>query len=150
MDELHQIDEGVPPGQQTALVPSDSAPTSEALLAAGATSCAVALAMAASVAAHRDSCGKCTFGREGTRQLTIVLGDLIAGKGSASDIDLLLDLCDTMHDGSLCEKGRNIADAVLAMVRHYRADFDAHANKAPCSMQQVGDIASASAAERPR
>lgn len=115
-----------------------------------ATSCAVALAHTASIAAHQDSCGKCTFGREGTRQLTIVLGDLISGKGAPSDIDLLLDLCDTMHDGSLCEKGRNIADAVLAMISHYRADFDAHAIKAPCPAQQTTSVASTLAAEQPR
>jgi NADH-quinone oxidoreductase subunit F len=100
---------------------------SGSLLAADTTACAVDLARQALVAAHRGSCGKCTFGREGTRQLRDILTDLAKGRGTLSDLDLMLDLSDGMKAGSLCANGRNAPDAVLTTLRRFRSEFEAHA-----------------------
>ena len=102
------------------------------LSAADTGACAVDLAKQASISAHRGSCGKCTFGREGTRQLRDVLTDMTEGRGNPSDLQLLLDLGDGMKAGSLCANGRTAPDAVLTTLRHFRAEYDAHVNDKRC------------------
>lgn len=105
---------------------------SGSLLAADAAACAVDLARQALVAAHRGSCGKCTFGREGTRQLRDILTDLAKGRGTPGDLDLILDLSDGMKAGSLCANGRNAPDAVLTTLRRFRSEFENHAHGKHC------------------
>ena len=105
---------------------------SGSLLAADTAACAVDLARQALVAAHRGSCGKCTFGREGTRQLRDILTDLAKGRGTPGDLDLILDLSDGMKAGSLCANGRNAPDAVLTALRRFRSEFENHANGKHC------------------
>ena len=105
---------------------------SGSLRAADTAACAVDLALQALAAAHSGSCGKCTFGREGTRQLRDILTDLAKGRGTPSDLDLILDLSDGMKAGSLCANGRNAPDAVLTTLRRFRGEFEAHANGKHC------------------
>ena len=105
---------------------------SGSLLAADTAACAVDLARQALAAAHSGSCGKCTFGREGTRQLRDILTDLAKGRGTPGDLDLILDLSDGMKAGSLCANGRNAPDAVLTTLRRFRGEFEAHANGKHC------------------
>jgi NADH-quinone oxidoreductase subunit F len=109
-----------------ALVESGCVVGSGTLLAVESGACAVDLARKASTVAHQASCGKCTFGREGTRQLKEVLSDISKGRSSASDIDLLLDLSDGMKAGSLCANGKNAPDAVITALRYFRAEVEAH------------------------
>ncbi len=68
--------------------------------AADASECAVELARRATVDAHNASCGHCTFGREGTRQLMDVLTDMVRGRALSGDIELLLKIADGMKAGS--------------------------------------------------
>ena len=105
---------------------------SGSLRAADTTACAVDLAREALVAAHSGSCGKCTFGREGTRQLRDILTDLANGRGAPSDLDLILDLSDGMKAGSLCANGRNAPDAVLTALHRFRSEFESHATQKHC------------------
>ena len=116
---------------------------SGSLLAADTAACAVDLARQALIAAHRGSCGKCTFGREGTRQLRDILTDLANGRGAPHDLDLLLDLSDGMKAGSLCANGRNAPDAVLTMLRHFRDEYEAHANGKHCPAHVCGRMSTA-------
>jgi NADH:ubiquinone oxidoreductase subunit F (NADH-binding)/(2Fe-2S) ferredoxin len=99
---------------------------SGALSAADSKACIVDLAKKAATVAHQASCGKCTFGREGSRQLKDVLTDISKGRSAASDIDLLLDLSDGMKAGSLCANGKNAPDAVITALRYFRAEVEAH------------------------
>ena len=115
---------------------------SGSLRAADTAACAVDLARQALVAAHSGSCGKCTFGREGTRQLRDILTDLANGRGSASDLDLLLDLSDGMKAGSLCANGKNAPDAVLTTLRRFRGEYEAHAKRS-CPANICGCIGTA-------
>ena len=120
---------------------------SGSLRAADTTACAVDLARQALIAAHRGSCGKCTFGREGTRQLRDILTDLENGRGTPSDLDLLLDLSDGMKAGSLCANGRNAPDAVLTTLRRFRGEYEDHANGKHCPANVCGRVGAA-ASER--
>jgi NADH-quinone oxidoreductase subunit F len=96
------------------------------LLAVDTKACAVDMAKQAATIAHKASCGKCTFGREGTRQLKDVLVDMSKGRSATSDIDLLQTLCNGMKDGSLCANGKNAPDAVITVLRYFRTEVEAH------------------------
>jgi hypothetical protein len=50
----------------------------------------------------------------------------------------------------MCDKGRNAADAVLNLLRDFRADFEAHANRAQCPAHPGGDSPQALAGGSPR
>lgn len=102
------------------------------LFAAAGNACAVELARQSAAAGHRGVCGKCTFGREGTRQLQDVLGDLTKGRGQASDLGLLEEIAGVMKDGAMCANGRNATEAVLTTLKHFRGEFEAHANERRC------------------
>jgi NADH-quinone oxidoreductase subunit F len=106
----------------------------DVLTAADSSECAVEMALRAAVGAHHASCGQCTFGREGTRQLMDVLSDLVRGRAQAGDIELLLKLADGMKAGSLCANGRNTPDAVTSAIASFRAEFEAHVNLKQCAV----------------
>ncbi len=106
---------------------------SGALLAVDTSACAVDMARQAAAYAHGVSCGKCSFGREGTRQLMDVTADIAKGRSAAGDTDLLLKLGDAMKAGSLCANGKNAPDAVLTALEHFRAEFEAHVSGKQCA-----------------
>jgi NADH:ubiquinone oxidoreductase subunit F (NADH-binding) len=102
------------------------------IVAADTHACAVDLARRAASFAHSESCGKCTFGREGTRQLRDVLTDVATGQGAPADLQLLLTLGDGMKAGSLCAHGRTAPDAVLTTLQHFRPEYEAHVSLKRC------------------
>lgn len=104
----------------------------DVLTATDVSECAVELARRAAVLAHYASCGQCTFGREGTRQLMDVLTGIVRGRALSGDIELLLKLVDGMKAGSLCANGRNATDSVLSALQHFRVEFESHVNAKQC------------------
>ena len=68
-----------------------------------------------------ESCGKCTPCRIGAVRGVETI-DRIA-EGDAAAQDLLVDLCDTMTDGSLCALGGLTPYPVLSALRNYPEDF---------------------------
>jgi NADH-quinone oxidoreductase subunit F len=70
-----------------------------------------------------ESCGKCTPCREGTWWMVQVLRRLEAGKGTESDIDLLLDMCDNMAGRSFCALADGTTACVTSAVQYFRDEF---------------------------
>ena len=68
-----------------------------------------------------ESCGKCTPCRIGAVRGVETI-DRIA-EGDAAAMPLLLDLCDTMRDGSLCALGGFTPFPVVSAVTHFPDDF---------------------------
>lgn len=77
-------------------------------------------------------CGKCVFGYEGISQLAMIFSDLTEKKGNSGDLELIQELCGAMKSQSLCEKGEEIAQAVLTAAETYRKDFEDHISKKAC------------------
>jgi len=94
--------------------------------------CVVELAQRAAAFAHGSICGECTFGREGTRQLSDVLRDLTTGRGSVADLELLKRVGEAMKVGSACINGATAPEVVLTALEHFRAEFEAHAEAKQC------------------
>jgi NADH-quinone oxidoreductase subunit F len=75
---------------------------------------------------QRESCGKCTACRVGTRRMLDILERLCAGQGKPEDIPALEQLALHVRAGSLCGLGRTAPNPVLSTLRYFRAEYDAH------------------------
>jgi NADH-quinone oxidoreductase subunit F len=73
-----------------------------------------------------ESCGKCTFCREGTRHLYDVLTCIVAGQGKVEDLALLEEVARGVKAGSLCGLGQTAPNPVLSTLRYFRDEYVAH------------------------
>ena len=89
---------------------------------------------------HRESCGKCTFCRIGTTRMFETLERIVAGKGKPEDITLLEELGKKIKAGSLCGLGQTAPNPVLATLRYYRHEYEAHVNDRVCEALQCNAL----------
>ena len=71
-----------------------------------------------------ESCGKCTPCRIGSTRGVEVIDRIIAGQNRGANLALLDDLCNTLHDGSLCALGGLTPLPVQSALKHFPDDFD--------------------------
>ena len=75
---------------------------------------------------QKESCGKCTPCREGTKRMLETLERIIANEGSHDDLELLEALSDTITDTALCGLGQTACKPVMSTLRHFRQDYLHH------------------------
>ncbi len=73
----------------------------------------------------RESCGKCSVCREGTRQAREILGRLLKNQGRPGDIDLLLEMAEVMRDTANCGLGQAALNVTSSAIQHFRSEFEA-------------------------
>jgi NADH-quinone oxidoreductase subunit F len=78
---------------------------------------------------HHESCGQCTPCREGTGWLEKILKRIIAGKGSTSDLDLLITVANQIEGNTICALGEAAAWPVKFMVERFRDYFEKRVSK---------------------
>ena len=88
---------------------------------------------------HKQSCGKCTFCRVGTKQMLNILTRLSEGKAAMSDIDDLEKLSHDVHNGSLCGLGKTAPNPVLTGLQYFREEYEAHTRKI-CPAKKCRDM----------
>jgi NADH-quinone oxidoreductase subunit F len=76
---------------------------------------------------HKQSCGKCTFCRVGTKQMLEILTRLTQGKANKDEIDELEKLCLDVKNGSLCGLGKTAPNPVITGLMYFRDEYEAHA-----------------------
>jgi NADH-quinone oxidoreductase subunit F len=81
---------------------------------------------------QRESCGKCTFCRLGTKQMQETLSEFTKGKGEIEDLDKLSQLAEDVKAGSLCGLGRTAPNPVLTNLRYFRNEYEAHIKEGRC------------------
>ncbi|GAH72204.1 unnamed protein product, partial [marine sediment metagenome] len=81
---------------------------------------------------QRESCGKCTFCRLGTKQMLEKLGEFTKGKGKIKDLDKLIELAEDVKAGSLCGLGRTAPNPILTNLRYFRDEYEAHIKEGRC------------------
>lgn len=79
-----------------------------------------------------ESCGKCIPCRLGTKRMLEILERIVAGQGKMEDIDLLLELGETVKLGSLCGLGQTAPNPVLSTIRYFRDEYEAHIKDHRC------------------
>lgn len=75
---------------------------------------------------QNESCGKCVPCREGTRRMLEILERIVAGNGREGDIELLLELADTISATALCGLGKTAAFPVVSTLKSFREEYEAH------------------------
>ncbi|MDT8899874.1 NADH-quinone oxidoreductase subunit NuoF [Anaeroselena agilis] len=81
---------------------------------------------------QNESCGKCLPCREGTKRMLEILERIVAGQGEAGDIDMLLELADTISATALCGLGKTAAFPVVSTIKYFRDEYEAHVNEKRC------------------
>jgi formate dehydrogenase beta subunit len=74
-------------------------------------------------AVQKESCGKCTPCRVGTRIMTTVLNRIADGQGKAEDLRQLKYLGETIQKSSKCNLGQTGPKPVLDAIDHYEDQF---------------------------
>ena len=87
-----------------------------------------------------ESCGKCVPCRLGTKRMLEILERITKGEGQLEDLDLLLDLAETVRDTSLCGLGQTAANPVLTTLRYFRDEFEAHILEKRCPAGECSDL----------
>lgn len=75
---------------------------------------------------QNESCGKCIPCREGTKRMLEILERIVAGEGQDGDIELLLELADTISNTALCGLGKSAPSPVVSTIKNFREEYEAH------------------------
>jgi NADH-quinone oxidoreductase subunit F len=81
---------------------------------------------------QKESCGKCSTCRIGTKQMLDILEDITVGKGKTEDLDMLVELGEDVRDGSLCGLGKTAPNPALTTIRYFRDEYEAHILEKRC------------------
>ncbi len=139
----------IPGGISTPVLPADSIdcamdfvnmPKAGSMLGSGAvivmdeSVCMVKVTYRALKFFEHESCGKCVPCREGTDWLRKILERLENGFGRQGDIELLSDVANVMNGRTFCPLGDGAAGVVLAMIKHFRNEFEEHIKDKKCKL----------------
>ena len=80
----------------------------------------------------KESCGKCVPCRIGTTRMLEILERIVDGKGTESDIDILLELAESIKTGALCGLGNSAPNPVLTTIKYFKDEYLAHINEKKC------------------
>lgn len=89
---------------------------------------------------QKESCGKCTHCRIGTKQMLDILEDITKGKGEIEHLELLVEMSEDIKNGSLCSLGRTAPNPVLTTIRYFRDEFEAHILEKRCPALVCKDL----------
>ena len=89
---------------------------------------------------HRESCGQCTPCREGGGWLERILWRLETGAGREADLDLLMDVCESIspevawppQQTTICVLGPSIPSSIASGIRMFKDDFLLHIKQQGC------------------
>jgi len=81
---------------------------------------------------QKESCGKCTFCRIGTRQMLEILQDIVEGRGTPEQLGLLESLAADIRLGSLCNLGKTAPNPILTTLRYFLDEYHAHITEKRC------------------
>ena len=85
---------------------------------------------------QNESCGKCVPCREGTKRMLEILERIVAGEGKEGDIELLLELADTIRATALCGLGKSAPSPVISTIKNFREEYEAHIKDKTCPAGQ--------------
>ncbi|MBR3949393.1 MAG: 4Fe-4S binding protein [Oscillospiraceae bacterium] len=75
---------------------------------------------------QRESCGKCTPCREGTKRMLEILERIVNGQGKLEDLDTLEELATMIRTMALCGLGKSAPLPVLSTLATFRDEYIEH------------------------
>lgn len=91
---------------------------------------------------QKESCGKCTFCRVGTKRMLEILTRITQGGGRPEDLDKLEILADQVRRNSLCALGQTAPNPVSTTLKYFRHEYEAHINENKCPALQCKSLIS--------
>ncbi|AEF94085.1 NADH dehydrogenase (quinone) [Desulfotomaculum nigrificans CO-1-SRB] len=79
-----------------------------------------------------ESCGKCTPCRIGTKRMLEILERITKGVGKEEDIELLIELANSIKASALCGLGQTAPNPILSTLRYFRDEYEAHVKDKTC------------------
>jgi NADH-quinone oxidoreductase subunit F len=79
-----------------------------------------------------ESCGKCVACRLGTKRMLEILERITEGEGQPGDIELLIELGETIKETAMCGLGQTAPNPVLSAIKYFREEFEEHVNDKFC------------------
>jgi bidirectional [NiFe] hydrogenase diaphorase subunit len=109
------------------------------------TSCMVNVARFFMEFCMTESCGKCIPCRAGTAQMHTLLSRICAGVGTMDDLDLLVQICATVKETSLCGLGMTAPNPVLSTLKYFKDEYIEHivhkrCRAGVCNMQPAAPV----------
>lgn len=84
----------------------------------------------------KESCGKCTPCRIGTKRMLEILERLCAGEGTEYDIYRLEKLAENIKKASVCGLGQSAPNPVISTLKYFREEFKQHAKEKKCKTNE--------------
>lgn len=81
---------------------------------------------------QKESCGKCTPCREGTKRMLEILNRITEGQGKPEDIETLKKLGKNIKVTALCGLGQTAPNPVLSTLTYFEDEYWAHINDKKC------------------
>ncbi|HNW97442.1 MAG TPA: NADH-ubiquinone oxidoreductase-F iron-sulfur binding region domain-containing protein [Bacteroidales bacterium] len=81
---------------------------------------------------QKESCGKCTFCRIGSKRMLEILLRITQGEGKQGDIELLEELSEQITKSSLCGLGQTAPNPVLTTLKYFKHEYEAHIRDKKC------------------
>ena len=75
---------------------------------------------------QRESCGKCTPCREGTKRMLEILERIVNGEGKLEDLDTLEELAVMVKSMALCGLGKSAPLPVISTLKTFRHEYVEH------------------------
>ena len=75
---------------------------------------------------QRESCGKCTPCREGTKRMLEILERIVNGQGKLEDLDTLEELATMIQTMALCGLGKSAPLPVISTLKTFREEYIEH------------------------
>ena len=85
---------------------------------------------------QRESCGKCTPCREGTKRMLEILERIVNGQGKLEDLDTLEELATMVQTMALCGLGKSAPLPVLSTLSTFRDEYIEHIVDKKCRAKQ--------------
>jgi NADH-quinone oxidoreductase subunit F len=89
----------------------------------------------------KESCGKCTHCRIGTKRMLEVLNRFTEGTAKEGDLELLEDLSHQIKEGALCGLGQTAPNPVLTTIQYFRNEYQDHID-GKCTAKQCKPLIS--------
>ncbi len=85
-----------------------------------------------------ETCGKCSPCREGSSWLVQMMRRIEHGHGKTVDLDLLVQICDSIGGKTICAFGDAEIAPILSTLKHWREEYEYHVKEKRCHVGNHG------------
>lgn len=85
------------------------------------------------LAERKQSCGKCTFCREGLIQLHTMVKEITEGQGKKEFTDMMEEIGEAMTFSTPCTMGQTASDFAMGSLKYFAGEYEDHIKKKKCA-----------------